>query len=560
MPGRTAEPPKSTTRTSPESGDFSGYLARNLADAYRLAVMTLDDPIEAGTVVHDAIMSVWVAAGAGSTRDLDDAFRGRLEADVQAAIRASRTGAGAVALGPLEAAIAGLSPRVQLDLVRGFGPRASTAAGGVSGPEPGRNATEALRALRERLDAGDAATVRPADPEAQLRDLYASRDPGETPPLHLRLRLHQDGRDADAATAERARRERASGWRFVVSAFMAMVVLTLVVSLASVLGVRGSAAASGDPTGDPASPLTISGISVVQSGIAGEAVHVGATQRSLIVAFAASPQWHASSTECLADVMGTIDWLGNPTWIGARAGHADAIVGDPSSSSAYATGLGAYCQLGQYVSADGGLTWSSGSLPGAATSSPTWLTFDPAHPDSLFAYFPGVIYVSPDSGATWTSRKSTVTPLAFDLAGLLVGWTPGKLLESLDEGATWQEMISGPVDPPVTAGATANGVLIGAKDGLWWYPLTAAPSIIQPGRVFSIATLNDGAIVLGADSSGHPWLGTVDSTNPGIALASLPPEIASLQVSDGEVAANDSGAIVAFSGPSSAIARASFVY
>jgi len=121
-------------------------------------------------------------------------------------------------------------------------------------------------------------------------------------------------------------------------------------------------------------------------------------------------------------------------------------------------------------------------------------------------------------------------------------------------------MISGPVDPPVTAGATANGVLIGAKDGLWWYPLTAAPSIIQPGRVFSIATLNDGAIVLGADSSGHPWLGTVDSTNPGIALASLPPEIASLQVSDGEVAANDSGAIVAFSGPSSAIARASFVY
>jgi len=559
MPGRTVEPKASPSRASSESGDFSSYLARNLADAYRLAVIALDDPIQAGTVVRDAIMSVWLAAGAGPERDLDHAFRRRLETDVQEAIRASHADAGAVALDPLEASIARLGPQAQLDLVRGFGPWDSSTTCDVGGSERGRDATAALQALQVSLSAGDDSATPPMDREARLRDLYAGRDPGETPPLPLRLRLHQDGRDAEATAAERARRTRASGWRFVFTAFMALVVLTLVVSLASVLGVRGSAAASGDPTGDPASPLTISGISVVQDGIAGEAVHVGAAQRSLIVAFAASPQWHASSTECLADVMGTIDWLGNPTWIGARAGHADAIVGDPSSSSAYATGLGSYCQLGQYVSADGGLTWSSGSLPGAATSSPTWLAFDPAHAHSVLAYYPGVLYASVDSGVTWISRKSTVTPLAFDSAGRLVGWTSGKLLESLDEGATWQEISAGPVDPPVTAGATASGVLIGAEDGLWWYPATAAPSIIQPGRVFSIATLNDGAIVLGADSSGHPWLGTVDSTDPGIALASLPPQIASRQVSGGEVAANDSNAVVAFSGPSSAIALASFV-
>jgi hypothetical protein len=82
--------------------------------------------------------------------------------------------------------------------------------------------------------------------------------------------------------------------------------------------------------------------------------------------------------------------------------------------------------------------------------------------------------------------------------------------------------------------------------------------MIKPGSVFSIATLGDGAVVLGADPAGHPWLGTVDPAMPGIVLSTLPPEIYGLRITGGGVAVNDSGAIVAFGGTSSAIAVASF--
>jgi hypothetical protein len=347
-------------------------------------------------------------------------------------------------------------------------------------------------------------------------------------------------------------------WWFAVNSFLAILVLTLVVAWASVLQVRASAVASGDPTSDPAVPLTVSGISSLEGGIQGAAVHVGATQRTLIVTFAASPTWHASSRDCLADIVGVVDWAGETTWIGARAGHADVIAGDPSSSSAYIAGPGPYCEAGRFGSTDGGLNWSAGSLPGNAASSPTWLAFDPARPHTLLAFYPDRLYVSSDTGQTWTARQSTVAPLAFDIAGRLVGWEAGKLFESSDDGASWQEIGPGPAVAPATAGATANGAFLGAKDGLWWYPLTAAPSLIRSGSVFSIATVGDGAVVLGADDAGHPWLGTVSSSEPGISLAALPPDMASLEITGGGVAANDSGAVVAFSGRVSAIASIGF--
>ena len=68
------------------------------------------------------------------------------------------------------------------------------------------------------------------------------------------------------------------------------------------------------------------------------------------------------------------------------------------------------------------------------------------------------------------------------------------------------------------------------------------------------------SLVLGADPAGRPWLGTANSANPGISLTSLPPELATLQISGGGVAVNDGGAVVAFSGVSSAIALVTFVY
>jgi hypothetical protein len=151
-----------------------------------------------------------------------------------------------------------------------------------------------------------------------------------------------------------------------------------------------------------------------------------------------------------------------------------------------------------------------------------------------------------------------VNPLAFDSTGRLVGWTSGKLFESLDDGLSWQQTGPGPADAPVVAGATSAGILIGAKDGLWWYPRATAATLIQSGAVYSIATLGDGAVVIGASPAGHPWLGTVNSTTPGVSTAPLPADIASIAITGGSVAVNDSGAIVAFTGSSSAIAVASF--
>jgi hypothetical protein len=344
----------------------------------------------------------------------------------------------------------------------------------------------------------------------------------------------------------------------VFNTFMAMLVLTLVVALASVVNVRSSSVAGADPTSDPLSPLTITGISILQAGIAGEGVHAGSTQRTLIVSFAPAAIWHASSRDCLADVVGVVDWQGQTAWVGARAGHVESIAGDPSSPNAYVAGLGDYCDMGRFSSNNGGGTWSQGTLPGDGSSLPAWLAFDPGHPGALLAYVSATLYSSTNSGATWGARASAVTPLAFDSTGRLVGWTPGKLFESSDEGASWQQTGAGPTDRPSAAGATSQGVLVGTGSGLWWYPLDSAPNLIKAGNVYSIATLADDAVVLGSDPAGRPWLGTVSSTVPGISIAPLPPEVASLRITGGEVAVNDSGAAISFSGPTSAIAQASF--
>jgi hypothetical protein len=339
-----------------------------------------------------------------------------------------------------------------------------------------------------------------------------------------------------------------------------LLVLTLVVALVSIVSIRSNPVAGGDPVGDPSSPLTINGVTLLQGGIDGGPAHVGGTQRSLVAAFPPSPLWRTDARTCSADVVGAVDWLGQPTWVGARAGHADSIVGDSASPSVYVVGLGNYCQPASFASIDGGLTWLNATLPTGTGPRPSWLAFDPAHAHMLLAYDAGVLYTSPDAGQTWNSRRSSVTPLAFDSTGRLVGWTPGHLLSSTDDGASWQETGSGPNTLPATAGATAGGALLGGKDGLWWYPLEAAPSLVKPGPVLAISTLGDAAVAVGVDSVGLPWLGTVNDSEPGITLSSLPPDATSLTITDAEVAINDSGAIVAFSGRSSLIALATFVH
>ncbi|HEX7498481.1 MAG TPA: hypothetical protein VF344_08460 [Candidatus Limnocylindrales bacterium] len=545
--------PEQTGQTRDHS-NFHGYLARNLSDAYRLAVISLEDPIAAQTIVHDAIIATWTSPGARSEHELDDAFRRELDAATAMAIRLAGPANQFADDDPIEAAIAGLSPELQLVLVRSYGPW---------GPRI-EHERAPLSALAARMPGADAATAPAADLEARLRALYEARDPGTPAPLPLRMRLQEDEDRAiasDAAAAARdARGRRRLNWSFGVNTILGLTALVLVIALASVIDVRASAVASADPTRDPSSPLTIADVAVVQQGIDGSAVHVGATQRTLIATFAGSSMWHASDRQCLADVVGTINWDGSASWVGQRAGHVESIAGDPSSMSALITGLGSYCQFGQSVSADGGVTWSSGAQPGSLASGPTWLAFDPAHAHTILAYSTGTLSLSADSGSKWTTRQSSVVPLAFDSTGRLVGWTSGKLLQSIDDGASWQETGPGPTDRPAAAGATSTGAFIGGSDGLWWYPLTAAPGRLEPGSVFSIATMGDDALVLGADAAGRPWLGTAGSAVPGISLTSLPPELANLQISGGGLAANDGGAVVAFSGAASTIAFVTFVY
>jgi len=52
----------------------------------------------------------------------------------------------------------------------------------------------------------------------------------------------------------------------------------------------------------------------------------------------------------------------------------------------------------------------------------------------------------------------------------------------------------------------------------------------------------------------------VDSSAPGISLAALPGDMASLQITDGQVAANDTGAVLALSGGNSILALATFAH
>jgi hypothetical protein len=563
MPDRTVQKGDEPT--------FHGYVRRHLSDSYRLAAMTLDNPIQAQEVVHEAIVSGWQTAKDGSGPNEDQALESLLDVNIAAAIRRAAPDAASTgtsegapdAARQLEAALAGLSPETQLSLLHSFGPWESDPAASATAP----SGADALRTLAARV--GGDTVAGPTDDRAddlgvRLRALYEARDPGVPAPLPLRMRLQQD-EDQWAASetkvaAVRARRQRRSGWAFGLNAFLGLAVLIMAIALASVVDVRASAVASADPTGDPASPLTIAGVAVVQGNIVGPDIHVGATQRTLIATFPSSPVWHASDRQCLADVVGTINWDGTASWLGQRAGHVDTLAGDPSSMSAYAAGLGSYCQNGLSVSFDGGVTWSLGPLPGDPASNPTWLGFDPARAHTLLAYTAGALSTSSDSGAKWTTRQSNVEPLAFDSTGRLVGWTASKLLESSDDGASWQETGPGPAERPVTVGATSSGAFIGAPDGLWWYPLTAAPSRVRSGNVFSITTLGEDALVLGADAVGHPWLGTVNNANPGFTQAALPPELGAMEISGGAVAANDSGAVAAFSGVGSAIALVTFAY
>jgi hypothetical protein len=542
--GRSGAPDAGTA----PSGDFAGYLDRNLAEAYRLAVLALDDPIAAQRAAHDAALGAWLAASPWPARDQDRAFGRRFEMECTAALR--KTNPIEEAADPaLEAALLGLAPRDRLALARRFGLEAA-------GRSDERRADRALAALAVPARAGSGGAAG-SDPAERLRALYAGRDPGAEAPLQLRLRLQNSLVKAEEEAAEEEARAQRSGWSFVVNAFLVLIVLSLILGIGSVVTLRSSPA-SADPLGDPATPLTITAVSTIDGTLGSSGVHVAASQTELLATFGAAAVWHLSDRQCRADVVSLVDTAGHARSLGQPVGHVNAIAADPYSPAALVTGLGQYCEAQRYASTDGGGSWASGAMPAALPESPEWLAFDPGRPGTALAYRAGAISISTDGGLHWTDRPSAAIPIGFDQMGRLVGWSPGKLLDSADDGATWEQTGVGPAERPTAGAATSKGTVLGTKTGLWWYPLSAAPSLIESGTVYSIAALGGGSVALGADAAGRPWLGTVDDSVPGISLATLPPELASLTLTGGQVAADDGGALVALTGPTSAIAFASF--
>ena len=563
-------------RHETREGDFAGYLRRNLSTAYRLVTMALDDPIVAQGVVYEAAMAAWRVGGEWPAPALDQAFRRRLEADCRTALKSidseAATPSGALsgeATGgraePLAAALLSLGPNDRLALARTYGlgeeslrpGRRLLGRGSPRRDSPG--VTARLGTRLAELQAGD----EPAEGkslEARLRAVYATRDPGEEAPLALRLRLQRGLSDAETAAARRDEAARASGWGFAINTFLAVLVLTIAVALLSVTDLRASRGAAAYPLGGPTSPLTINTVSVLQSGIDGPGVHAASTRDSLVATFEGSSDWHPEARQCLPDVTGVINSTGQAQWIGSQAGHVESVAGDPSSVSVYAAGLGAYCDLGHRSSGDGGSTWTGGPLPPGATVSPAWLAFDPAQSGTLLAAGDGRLFLSRDAGGTWSSSPETVAPIGFDGQGHLLGWGPGALFESLDDGASWQRIGLGPATQPTAGAAISGGVLLGEPDGLWWFPLDGSPSLVRSGTVFSLAAAGDGAVATGSDALGHPWLGTFSpaARDSAFRVASLPPDLASLTVTGGQVAANSNGLVLALSGPSSAIALGSF--
>lgn len=562
-------------RHETREGDFAGYLRRNLSTAYRLVAMALDDPIAAQGVVYDAAMAAWRVGSEWPAPALDGAFRRRLEADCRTALKSidfetGRTSGEAAVetIGgqaePLAAALLSLGPKDRLALARRYGlaeesPRPRRTLLGRSSPGRSPGVPDRLRARLAELQGGDGPTETPLL-ETRLRAIYASRDPGEETPLALRMRLQRGLSDAETAATQRDEIAQASGWGFAINTFLAVLVLTIAVALLSVTDLRASRETAAYPLGGPTSPLTITSVSVLQSGIDGSGVHVAATSDSLVATFEGSSDWHPEARQCLPDVTGVINSTGQAQWLGTQAGHVESIAGDPSSGSVFAAGLGAYCDLGRHSSGDGGNTWAAGPLPPGATGSPPWLAFDPAQSGTLLAAGDGRLFLSRDAGRTWSSSPETVTPIGFDSTGHLLGWGPGALFESLDDGASWQRIGAGPATQPTAGAAISGGVLLGEPDGMWWFPLDGSASLVRPGTVFSIAPAGDGAVATGSDALGHPWLGTFSlaARDSAFRVASLPPELASMTVTGGQVAANSNGLVLALSGPRSAIALGSF--
>ncbi len=565
QPARVVAPP----------GDFAGFVARNAPPAYRLAAIALDDPVLAQDVVHDALMAAWQLGASWPSRSLDSAFGRRLLEQLRTAIRRSREAAADPSSrgidGEMEAGLsappsglstlpAGLSALPADDLLALI--EHVTLPGEI---EPLMEALGGHRKLDMRLPeileglrarAPSSPDPEPVDGDPLIQRISAAlgaRDPVEEP-SQLRWRLQRSLVEAEQALAEQAEIASSSDWGFAIKFFALIVIGVLGVSALSMAALRDQAAAPGDPAQGLGGGLVPARVAVVSPPGETQSIHVAATQDTLVALVEASWQRDRFARGCQPYVEGLVDTTGAAQWLGDIGVSVDLIAGNARTDQAHLIGRDALCARVDMSSSDGGRTWDKPRADASLPESADLLTVDPGR-SRLVADAAGHAWSSLD-GTTWTQSSRQLRLIGFDTTGRLVAWSGGRLVDSYDDGVTWLDLDAGPASAPVTGAALADGVLLAAPDGLWWHPFDGTSRLIQPGRVLAVQAVADGAVAVGTDENGALWISTISG---GIAYpAALPDSLASVSPSSAEVAGNAGGALVALTGPKSAIAFIAF--
>lgn len=215
---------------------------------------------------------------------------------------------------------------------------------------------------------------------------------------------------------------------------------------------------------------------------------------------------------------------GGFTWSDGTLRDADAMqlaVSPASPETIYATGHDVF-----QVSRDGGRTWQphAAGLPGTDIHG---FAQDPVDPDRLFAFVVGAgLHASGDGGVTWEVLPSQPAGEAMHLAlaahdGVLYAATGSGIVITRDEGATWDALPSQPAgqvislaapagDAQVLYAGTPDGLAKSADGGATWTALgpTGVPVLALAASstdANQVLFVNDTGEVYRSDDGGLSW-------------------------------------------------------
>ena len=251
------------------------------------------------------------------------------------------------------------------------------------------------------------------------------------------------------------------------------------------------------------------------------------------------------------------------TWA-PRTDHAattavGAVTFDPSNPQTVYCGTGeanwwSYLGAGILRSTDGGTSWASLCTAPFVGQGFYGLVVDPANGHHLLAATLTGLYVSADGGITWTSRRGvrtwaiSMTPIGGPSAEILAACADG-LFSSIDGGTTWTavalpggpaafdrlSVAIAPSNPAVAYAWGANGTTayLWRRAGGTWTAVTP-PAGVSTGQAWydwflAVSPDNDSQIYLGAidayrgDLSGSAWT-FIDISTKGAGQDSIHPD------------------------------------